>query len=66
MVRFFVVAISKPASAYSIIKIEEDSTLLPDTDPAETEIQGWEKEEDLGILQYQDRLEEVTKTYISR
>ena len=66
MVRFFVVAISKPTSAYSIIKIEEDSTLLPDTDPAETETQGWEKEEDLGILQFLDRPEEVTEAYISR
>ena len=43
-----------------------DAALLPDTDPAETEIEGWEKEEDLGILQYLDRLEEVTESFIRR
>jgi hypothetical protein len=45
---------------------EVDEALTPDTDPAETEIQGWKKEEDLGILQYLDRLEAVTETYIIR
>ena len=58
--------IFRSASAYSLFDTEVDAALLPDTDPAETEIQGWEKEEDLGILQYRDRLEEVTETFISR
>ena len=41
--------IFRPAYAYSLFETEVDAALLPDTDPAETEIQGWEKEEDLGI-----------------
>ena len=49
-----------------MLESEVDGGLSPDTDPAETEIQGWEKEEDLGILQFLDRPEEVTEAYISR
>jgi hypothetical protein len=45
---------------------EVDGGLTPDTDPAETEMQGWEKEEDFSMLQYLERLEEVTETFISR
>jgi len=60
--------IYRPAStsAYSFFDSEVDAALLPDTVPADTEIHGWEKEEDLGILQYLDRLKEVTEIFISR
>ena len=46
---YFFNFIFRPASAYSLFDTEVDAALLPETDPAETEIQGWEKEKDLGI-----------------
>ena len=45
---------------------EDTQQLAPDSDPYESGDDGLEDQESLGILQYLERLEEVTKTFLKK
>ena len=43
-----------------------DPAKLESSDPDEPGAEGWDEQQTLGILQYLDRLEEVTNTFLKR
>ena len=57
---------SAPTEVSSVLDAAEILQSVTDSDPYEVGVEGFEEQETLEILQYLDRLEEVTTTFLNK